>query len=80
MDDLSSPILPKGRGAWISAIINSREAECSKAVPDGYADTGLGQSPSYTPTSVPMGGGGGGAHILPPLAVILMPFIISQTW
>ena len=57
MDDFSSPFLPKGRGAWISAINNSRDLGRATAMPDGYADTGLGQSPSYTPTSVPTGGG-----------------------
>ena len=57
MDDFSSPILPKGRGEWISAINNSRDVGRSTAMPDGYADTGLGQSQSYTPTSVSTGEG-----------------------
>lgn len=48
-NSFSSPILPKGRGAWLSNLASSREVGHSTAKPDGYADTGLGQSPGYTP-------------------------------
>ena len=51
MDKLVSPMLPKGRGAWLSHVANSRDVGHSKFMFDGCADTGLGQSPDCTPVN-----------------------------
>lgn len=51
MDRFASPSLPKGRGEWLSVIAGSRDVGHSKLTPDGYEDTGLGQSPGCTPPS-----------------------------
>lgn len=49
MDRFASPKLPKGRGVWLSDIVDSGAVGHSKIIPDGCADKGLSQSPGYTP-------------------------------
>ena len=57
MDSFASLSLPKGRGAWLSQIADSRAVGRSKFVFDDCADTGLGQSPGSTPVTGPMRAG-----------------------
>lgn len=54
MDGFASPSLPKGRGAWLSEIADSRAVGRSKFVSDDCADAGLGQSLGSTPVTGPM--------------------------
>lgn len=49
MDRFARPTLPKGRGFWFSDIADSRAVGHSKYTPDGWAETGLGQSPGFIP-------------------------------
>lgn len=71
MDRFASPKLPKGRGVWLSDIVDSGAVGHSKSIPDGCADKGLVRAQvilllERVPT-------------LPLLAVMLIPFTISQT-
>ena len=51
IQELTTPKLSRGRGAWLSVVAGSRDVGQSRSMDDGYTDTGLGQSPGCTPVS-----------------------------
>ncbi|XP_061644440.1 uncharacterized protein LOC133485100 [Phyllopteryx taeniolatus] len=49
MDKSASSTFPKGRGAWLSDIVDSGGLERSEFTLNGFSDSGLCQGPSCTP-------------------------------